>query len=170
MLYRFETEQWIPLEIRRVFAFFANPHNLPRIMPPATGTKLLHLKLVPPPGATVTQPDQAIAGVGSEIVTSFRVIPYLPLRKRWTARIVEFDWNHYFADVQQEGPFKNFHHRHELRSEQHDGQVGTIIKDSIQYEIGSGPFDPIANIFVAHHLNNTFRYRQAALSRIFPLL
>lgn len=169
MLYRFETEQWIPIEISRVFAFFANPHNLPRIMPPATGTKLLHLELVPPPGATVTQPDQAIAGVGSEIVTSFRVIPCLPLRKRWTARIVEFDWNHYFADVQQEGPFKSFHHRHELKSEQRDGKAGTIIRDAIDYEIGFGPCDRVANIFVCRQLSKTFRYRQAALSKIFVL-
>lgn len=169
MLYRFETEQWIPIEISRVFAFFANPNNLPRIMPPATGTKLLHLELVPPPGASVTQPDQAIAGVGSEVVTSFRVIPYLPFRKRWTARIVAFDWNHYFADIQQKGPFKSFHHRHELISEQHGNEVGTVIKDAIQYEIGFGPFDPIANIFVSHQLNKTFHYRQIALSRIFVL-
>jgi ligand-binding SRPBCC domain-containing protein len=44
------------------------------------------------------------------MVTSFRVFPVLPLRARWIARITEFEWNHYFADVREQGPFKNWRH------------------------------------------------------------
>ena len=60
-------------------------------MPPHTGTDLVRLKLVPPPGiptesATIT--DRApLAGAGSEIVTSFRLVPFLPFRAEWTASI-----------------------------------------------------------------------------------
>jgi ligand-binding SRPBCC domain-containing protein len=122
--HRIQFEQWVSVPLARAFLFFANPGNLPRIMPPQTGTELVRLKLVPPPGileesATVTD-EAPLAGVGSEIVTSFRVVPFLPFRRRWTALITEFEWNHHFADVQKQGPFKSFHHRHELAEETWD--------------------------------------------------
>ena len=43
MLYHVEFEQWVPAAIERVFLFFANPGNLPRIMPPGTKTELIAL-------------------------------------------------------------------------------------------------------------------------------
>jgi len=157
----------MPVAIEKVFRFFANPKNLPRIMPPASGTKLLQLNIVPAPGSAAgTCIEQPVAGVGSEIITSFRVIPYLPLRRKWTARIIEFEWNHYFADVQQEGPFKSFHHRHELTSEERQDQQGTLIRDLIDYEIGFGFLDPVANLLIPRQLAKTFQFRQQMLERI----
>jgi len=46
-------EVWVPFPLERVFRFFANPENLPRIMPPASGTRIEALRLV-----------RAIAGFG----------------------------------------------------------------------------------------------------------
>ena len=124
MVHVAQFEQWVPVPIERVFLFFANPGNLPRIMPPRTGTELVRLKLVPPPGvaeerATITD-RPPLAGAGSEIVTSFRLLPLLPFRAQWIALVTEFEWNHHFADVQKKGPFKSFHHRHQLTSETRD--------------------------------------------------
>ena len=85
MNHRAQFEQWVPFPIERVFLFFANPGNLARIMPPHTGTELLRLKLVPPPGvaeerATIT--DRApLAGAGSEIVTSISPGPLSSLSR-----------------------------------------------------------------------------------------
>ena len=166
MLYHFQTEQWIPVVIEEAFGFFANPENLPRIMPPASSTRLLDLKIVSPAGASKRE-NRAMAGVGSEIVTSFRVIPYLPFRRRWTARITEFELNHYFADQQQQGPFKSFHHRHELRPEKRQDRMGTVVKDVIDYEIGFGILDPVVNLLVSRQLHKTFQSRQSALEKIF---
>lgn len=165
MLYHFQTEQWIPVSSEEVFRFFANPDNLARIMPPASGTKLLEVKLVPPPQGSVPGLGK-VAGVGSEIVTSFLVIPHLPFRREWIARITEFEWNHHFADVQHEGPFKSFHHRHELRPDKRGNKQGTVIRDVIDYELGFGPLDPIANLFVSRQLHKTFEHRQTALEAI----
>jgi ligand-binding SRPBCC domain-containing protein len=75
-------------------------------MPPATETRLDQLHLVPP----TTQDSGAFphaAGIGSIIVTSFRLLPFLPVRAQWIARITEFEWNYYFADVQQKGLLSN---------------------------------------------------------------
>lgn len=140
-------------------------------MPPQTGTELVRLKMVSPPGiaaesATVT--DRApLAGVGSEIVTTFRVIPFLPFRKQWIALITEFEWNHHFADVQKQGPFKSFLHRHELREETRDQVRGTIVRDVIEYEVGFGWLGDIAQrVFVHSQLQQTFSYRQRALEKL----
>jgi ligand-binding SRPBCC domain-containing protein len=171
MTHQVQFEQWVPAPIERVFLFFANPANLPRIMPPQTGTELIRLKLVPPPGiaqdqATVT--DQApLAGVGSEIVTSFRLLPFLPLRAQWIALITEFEWNHHFADVQKKGPLKNFHHRHELTTETRNQVNGTVIRDLIEYDLGFGWLGQLAQkLLVSRQLQKTFEYRQRALEKL----
>jgi ligand-binding SRPBCC domain-containing protein len=113
---QFQFEQWVPFPLAKVFLFFANPKNLPRIMPPATATRLQEVRLIPPPEHTRSNPE-FLAGVGSEIVTSFRMLPFLPFRAQWIALITEFEWDDHFADVQKTGPFKLFHHRHELAAE-----------------------------------------------------
>jgi ligand-binding SRPBCC domain-containing protein len=170
MMHRVQFEQWVPVEIERVFLFFANPANLPRIMPPNTGTELTKLKLVPPPNRSMERSsiDRAsLAGVGSEIVTSFRVLPFLPLRAGWIALITEFEWNHHFADVQKKGPFKSFEHRHELHAETREGATGTVVRDAIEYDVGFGWLGDLAEkLFIGRQLQRTFAYRQRALSKL----
>ena len=171
MVNRAQFAQWVPVPLERVFLFFANPGNLPRIMPPDTRTELLRVTLVPPPGVALAQEtvtDQTpLAGAGSEIVTSFRILPFLPFRAKWTARIVAFEWNLFFEDVQEKGPFKSFHHRHELVAEERNGISGTVVRDVIEYEVGFGFMGELAQKFlVARKFEKTFEYRQQALERL----
>jgi ligand-binding SRPBCC domain-containing protein len=168
MLHQAHFEQWVPVPLERVFLFFSNPGNLPRIMPRESGAELIHLKLVPPPGvskeqATVSSRDP-IAGVDSEITASFRILPFLPLRGRWIAQITEFEWNHHFADIQKKGPFRHFHHRHEFGAEFRGTQNGTTVRDLIEYEVGFGLLGEIAQkMFVRRQFERMFAYRQQAL-------
>lgn len=161
-------EQWVPFPLERVFLFFANPRNLRRIMPPAIDTRLDRLALVPPPNPPGSSPpDMRLAGVGSLIVTSFRVLPQLPFRARWIARITEFEWDHHFADTQDKGPFRTFHHRHEFSAEEKDGVRGTIVRDRIEYEIGFGLAGRLAqSLFVGPQMARAFRHRQRALGAL----
>jgi len=166
MSYRLEFVQWVPFAIEQVFFFFADPRNLPRIMPPAAGTRIEQLRLVaPPPGpASSSHKTDHLAGVCSEIVTSFRVAPPLPLRRRWVARITEFERNHHFADVQVEGPSRSWLHRHELSAEEKDGIAGTRVCDRIEYQIGYGILERIAQrLFVDRQMRATFAHRQSVL-------
>jgi len=159
MPHHLEFEQWVPFPLERVFAFFSNPENLPRIMPAASATKLVALN-------RVSAGDKA-AGVGSTIVTSFRVFPFLPIRAEWIARIIEFEKNHYFADVQDKGPFKSWHHRHELREETMVGVAGTLVRDVIDYEVGFGFVGGIVNaLFVRRQMQSTFAERQKILPKL----
>src|ERR1700686_2287462 len=165
----FEFEQWIPFPVERVFAFFSNPENLPRIMPAASDTKILGLKHVAPPSPPTGTAEDSAAGVGSPIIPSFRIFPLLPMRAQWIARITEFEWNHHFADVQEKGPFKRWHHRHEFRADTRESVLGTLVRDVIEYEVGFGFLGAIANaLFVRRQMEDTFVQRQKVLPKLLP--
>jgi ligand-binding SRPBCC domain-containing protein len=160
---RIHFEQWVPFPLAPVFLFFANPLNLPRIMPPAAGTRLLDMKLIAPPGGD----GLGLAGAGSRIVTSFRVSPYLFARAEWIAEITEFEWNRRFADEQRSGPFAVFQHWHEFDAEDRNGVPGTLVRDRIAYDVGFGGIGKLADkLFVRRQLQKTFAYRQRALAGI----
>jgi ligand-binding SRPBCC domain-containing protein len=162
-------EEWVSFPSERVFLFFANPNNLPRIMPPATGTRIDQLKLVappPPPSASKT-PSTSLAGVGSEIFTSFLVLPPLPFRATWIALITEFAWNHHFSDIQRKGPFRRWQHRHEFFAEIRRGVTGTLVRDVIEYEAGFGIVGTLAEkLFISGQMRRTFAHRQEALGSL----
>jgi ligand-binding SRPBCC domain-containing protein len=165
MAVRLEFEQWVPFPIARVFTFFSDPDNLPRIMPPSSRTRLLAVRrILPTDGDTA---DSKAAGIGSTIVTSFRILPALPLRAHWVARVTEFQWNHHFSDVQESGPFKKWSHRHEFASEARDGTDGTLVSDRIEYEIGMGFAGSLAErFFVRRQMQQTFLKRQERLPNV----
>lgn len=170
MIHHAQFEDWIPIPIERVFLFFANPNNLPRLMPPETATRIDKLLVIPPPSFTDLPQPGPIAGVGSEIYTSFLVIPGLPFRARWIARITDFEWNHHFTDIQAKGPFRSWHHRHEFAAELREGIPGTIVRDQIDYSVGFGLVGAAANhLFVALQLGRTFERRQRALPGLFAV-
>jgi ligand-binding SRPBCC domain-containing protein len=167
MPHHLQFEQWVPFPIERVFAFFSNPENLPRIMPASSGTKLIVINRMPTPSPPPGIAGDKTAGVGSTIVTSFRVFPFLPVRARWIARITEFEWNHHFADVQDQGPFKNWHHRHEFLADTREGVAGTLVRDVIDYEVGFGFVGAIANaLFIRRQMEGTFSQRQQTLPKL----
>ncbi len=166
MASRLEFEQWIPFPVESVFAFFANPANLPHLMPPASATKLLAINRVPPPVAPGAANENA-AGVGTTIVTSFRVFPALPFRARWIARITEFKWNHFFADVQDLGPFKDWHHRHEFVAQARDSATGMLVRDVIDYEVGFSFVGAVVDsLFIRRQMERTFAERQQRLPQL----
>ena len=49
MRHFFQAEQWLPYPIETVFAFFANPENLPPLMPAWQKARIEKLSIVPPP-------------------------------------------------------------------------------------------------------------------------
>ena len=166
---RLQFADWVPFSVPHVFAFFSNPENLTRLMPPETQTRIDGLQLVQP----APSPDrnktfvQPAAGVGSIITTSFRPFRFLPLRREWIAVITEFEWNHHFADVQQRGPFKRWHHRHEFLPEPRQGLSGTLVRDLIEYDVGFGPLGARANsLFIARQMRHTFAERQKILPQL----
>src|ERR1022692_5165435 len=140
MSQRLEAEHWIAAPLPRVFAFFADPHNLPRIMPPSQGARLLKLNLVRPrfPAGETAPGAERMAGVGTEITFKFRAIPHVPLHEKWTALITDFSLNQFFRDIQKQGPFRRWAHTHSFEAKIVNGREGTLIHDVVEYEVGFG--------------------------------
>ena len=157
-------EQWVPFPISRVFGFFSDPRNLPRIMPPQLGAELVRIDRVAPPDSP---PGGAEAGVGTLIVVSVRLLPPLPVRSQWVARIVEYERGRHFADVQDRGPFRRWEHRHEFEARTRDGRDGTVVRDVVAYEVGLGVVGELAErLFVGPQMTRTFAHRQRTLEAL----
>ena len=156
----FQTEQWLPLPAERIFRFFADPENLPRISPPQSGARLTRLQLVPPPG--IADSDR-LAGAGSEVEVSIRLLPFLPLRARWTAVITEFVFGSHFRDVQIKGPFRKWDHLHQISAATRDGRPGALVRDVVEYQVGYGWIGAAADrLFIRRILVTSFAFRHRA--------
>jgi ligand-binding SRPBCC domain-containing protein len=165
MRHNFQTEQWLPHPRERVFAFFANPENLPPLMPRWQQARVENVKYVTPPVLSSTA--SFVAGEGSLITISFRPIPFFPLRLKWEAYIAEFRWNDFFCDEQRRGPFKYFRHCHRTRNEIREGIAGTVVTDAVEYELPLGLLGELANaLAMKRQIRALFAYRQ----RMLPLL
>ena len=171
MTQSFETRQWVPFPVELVFAFFANPTNLPHLMPRKLEMRIEDARIQPPPPRPVP-PDPArrfhsvAAGVGSELLISFFPIPWIPRRVSWMTRITEFVWNSHFCDEQIRGPFSHFRHRHGIQAEVREGVEGTLISDEIEFALPFGFLGRLAAIMVRRNLAKSFGYRQKRLPEI----
>jgi ligand-binding SRPBCC domain-containing protein len=162
MRHHFQTEQWLPYPRERVFAFFADPANLPPLMPAWQRARVERANYVSPPEAP--SPGQVVAGEGSLITISFRPIPLFPLRLEWDAYIAEFRWDEYFCDEQRRGPFQYFRHCHRVSDEVRDGVMGSVVSDAVEYELPLGRLGDLANgLAVRGQIRSLFAHRQRML-------
>ena len=169
MSYSLHFADWVPVRVPQVFEFFSNPENLPRLMPPETQTKVEGYQLVPPPPSPNHDPiaNRKAAGTGSIIDTTFRPFRWFSWRRKWTAAIVDFEWDHHFIDVQQKGPFKRWRHRHEFITDYRNGFNGTLVRDEIEYEVGFGPLGALANtLMIEREMRRIFAHRQKVLPEL----
>lgn len=169
MRHRFISDQWVPYPREFVFAFFADPRNLPPLMPRWQKTRIDHMRIVPPP-APRTASEQSVrssaplAGNGSVILISFRPFPLSPVRLSWRAVISTFIMDHNFCDEQQRGPFAFWKHCHHVQDESHSGVDGTLITDEVIYEMKMSAAGELARrLFFARQMESLFRYRQERL-------
>jgi ligand-binding SRPBCC domain-containing protein len=139
---------WVPAPIDEVFAFFDDPANLARLMPPPVQIRLVRLEPAPPrPGSIF----EFRYGLG-------------PVQRSWTVRLVDRVVNERFVDETISGPIARFHHSHTFTA----GRRGTWIEDRIDFHIGPGGrlgtmIDAVAGVV----MRLTFVWRHAMQRRIF---
>jgi ligand-binding SRPBCC domain-containing protein len=156
MKHHFQAEQWIPYPRDRVFAFFANPENLPPLMPRWQHARIEKMQLT-----------ADYAAKGSLLVISFRPLPLIPLRMNWEAYIAEFEWNDYFCDEQRKGPFKYFRHCHRVTEAESAGVKGSKVSDDVVYELPLGILGDVANaLAIKRQVAALFAYRQKMLPKL----
>lgn len=159
----FITDQWVPFPVERVFTFFADPGNLPRLMPHWQDARIDSLELHAPPDAN----SPGLAGRGSRILLSFRPIPLSPIRLRWLAQIDEYVANHHFCDLQVTGPFGYWRHCHLISREPHGDTEGTRVTDVVDYQWSRGSANRSIDALGGRlQIRRLFRYRQQRLARL----
>lgn len=163
MRHVFETEQWLPFPRELVFAFFANPQNLPPLMPHWQKARIDEVTWQPPPPrpeGTPALPGVA-AGDGTSLLITARAVPGLPLRGDWLARIEDFRWNEGFCDVQLEGPFAYWRHCHTVsEAVSAKGVSGTRVHDQVTFELPAASLTDLGASAAKAALGATFAYRQ----------
>lgn len=134
-------EQVVDAPPDAVFAVFADPFKLEAITPP-----LLRFAVVTPPPIAM--------GVGTFIQYRLRVhgVPV-----RWDTLIQAWEPPHRFVDVQVRGPYRLWHHTHELARLDDDR---TLMCDTVRYALGFGALGALAHsLIVRRDLEAIFAYR-----------
>jgi ligand-binding SRPBCC domain-containing protein len=153
----------LPHPVDFVFAFFANPSNLPKLQPPWQATRLEEIELHPATHNARQSPYATVAaGTGTRVKVSFRPAPLAPVRVSWVAEIEDFHWNERFCDRQVEGPFRYWRqcHRVQPMDSEQTGQPGTLLIDTVEYELPFGAFGRLTNqLAVERMLAIVFRHR-----------
>jgi ligand-binding SRPBCC domain-containing protein len=170
MRHTFEAEQWLPYPIELVFAFFADPQNLPHLMPAWQKPRIEEAMYAPPPPPPDNKLRTLAAGAGSRMTISFRPFPYSPFRVPWEAEISEFAWNDHFCDIQLRGPFAYWRHCHRLRAETRADQLGTLLRDELEYEMHFGTLGELAHsIAVRSQIKKIFTFRHKRTEELLAL-
>jgi ligand-binding SRPBCC domain-containing protein len=134
-------EQALDAPPEAVFAFFADPFNLEAITPP-----LLRFAVVTP------APIAMDVGAFIQYRLRLRGVPL-----RWDTLIQAWEPPRRFVDVQVRGPYRLWHHTHEL--EPLDGGR-TLMRDTVRYALGFGALGELAHrALVRRDLEAIFAYR-----------
>lgn len=143
--FTFHSELCLSQKLTEVFPFFADARNLEAITPPWLNFEVL-------------TPAPLVLQVGTLIDYRIRVHG-IPIR--WRTEITEWNPPHGFVDVQLNGPYKLWHHKHTF--EETDG--GTLCKDDVRYYPRGGAL--INWLFVRRDVEKIFAYRNSKLGEIF---
>jgi len=143
---RFRKSAWIDAPVEVVFAFHEEPDALERLTPPWAPVQVLERSGGIAPGGRVSL-----------------LIPIGPWRVKWVAEHTSYEKNRLFTDVQIQGPFRFWRHRHEFEP----SRGGALMTDDIEFGL---PGDPAASLLagwaVRLQLNRMFTYRHEAARRI----
>jgi ligand-binding SRPBCC domain-containing protein len=142
-------EQRLEAPPEPVFAFFADACRLEAITPP-----LLRFRLL--------TPEPIAMGAGTFLQYALR-IHGLPVR--WDTLIQAWEPPHRFVDVQVRGPYRLWHHTHEL--EPLDGGAATLLRDTVRYVVGFGLLGEVVwRAVVQRDLEAIFAFRRERVAEM----
>ena len=142
------SRSWVAAPIHEVFAFFDDPANLARLMPPPVRIRLVRVEPAPPQPGSVFEFRY---GLG-------------PLQRSWIVRLVDRVPAERIVDETMEGPMARFHHSHVFTPARGGG---TWIEDRVDYHVGpDGPIGVVIDAMAGTVMRLTFVWRQARQRQI----
>jgi ligand-binding SRPBCC domain-containing protein len=146
-IFTLEREQTLPGTPEEVFPFFADARNLEAITPPILRFEVVTPGEIPMRVGTLIQYRLTLRGIGVD----------------WLTSIQDWDPPHRFVDQQVRGPYALWHHTHDFAPAPDDAGA-TLMRDTVRYAIGFGPFGQLAaRAFVHRDVATIFEYRQQAI-------
>jgi ligand-binding SRPBCC domain-containing protein len=143
---RFRSRVRAPIDV--AFAFFDDPTNLARLMPPPV--RIRAIRVEPSPPRAGTQIEFAY-GLG-------------PLQRRWLVRYLEHVPHERIVDETISGPMRRFHHSHSFTPAPGGG---TWIEDRIDFRVGpDGPLGVVLDAGAGLVMRLTFIWRHAMQRRL----
>ncbi|MDX1642744.1 MAG: TIGR01777 family oxidoreductase [Thermoanaerobaculia bacterium] len=140
----FRHETTLPVSAEEAWAWHENQGAFGRLLPPWQKARVIH------------HPERLVDGTRLE----FELVKG-PFRLRWLAEHRNVRPGRGFDDVQVEGPFRSWRHRHELLPE---GSGESRLRDRIEYQLPLPPLGGwLAGRAVRRDLERTFAYRQRVL-------
>jgi len=107
------------------------------------------------------------AGVGTVIVTSFRLFAFLPLRAQWIARIMSSNGSIILPTSNRRARSGAGITATSFLPETRNRISGTLVRDVIEYEVGFGWLGAFADsMFVQRQMRSTFGQRQQILPQL----
>lgn len=148
-VYVIQRVQRLALGLREAWEFFASPGNLSRLTP---GELQLRFE--------GQQPSTVYAG----LMLRYRVRILPGIRVQWLGEITHVEPPRRFVDEQRLGPYRLWHHEHELR----EIPGGTEVRDVVHYVLPWGWVGRLAHwLLVRRQLQQLFDYRAAVLAELF---
>ena len=137
---RFVKESRIRASPERVFAFHEQENALVLLLPPWESARVIR--------------SAKISEVGSRAIVETRI--FGPITMRWIAEHTIYDPPRVFEDIQIQGPFRNWRHRHVILPH----AEGAILKDEIEYEPPLGFLGrALAPLLIENRLSKLLEYR-----------
>ena len=137
------SRSWVSAPVDEAFAFFDDPANLGRLMPPPVRIRLVRVEPAPPrPGSIF----EFRYGLG-------------PIQRTWIIRLVDRVPGERFVDETLSGPVARFHHSHTFSAA---GRGGTWIEDRVDFHVGpDGALGTVVDAVAGLVMRLTFVWRHA---------
>jgi len=149
-LYTLTTKQKIPASQEEVWDFISSPGNLKNITPGYMGFEVTSKDL----------PEKMYPGM----IITYKVSPFLRIKMTWVTEISQVKELEYFVDEQRIGPYKLWHHLHQITSI----EGGVLMRDIINYSPPFGFMGALANsLFIHKQLKEIFDFRKRKVEEIF---
>jgi len=137
---RFVRESLIRASPETVFAFHQQPDALMKLMPPWERVRVIQ------------QAD--ISDIGARTIVESRILG--PFKVRWISQHTIYEPPRLFEDLQLQGPFRRWRHRHIVTPH----ADGAVLRDEIDYEPPLGFLGRLfAPLLVQKRLKKLFDYR-----------